>query len=127
MEKTVSASSVDAVPVRMGTDREIEQIAEVFKRASFDEETICRVLKLNDISDIGWLRDDDELSPELRLLNRLFFYPTVVARAEVERVFDPVTIDAFRSLGLLGIGEFGNDEFYARCWLIFKTPHSLIQ
>jgi hypothetical protein len=34
MEKTVRASSVDTVPVRMGTDREFEQIAEVFKRAN---------------------------------------------------------------------------------------------
>lgn len=113
----MSASFFDNVPVRIGTDREFEQVAEVLQRASYDEQTICRVLRLKDQSDIGWISDDEDLSPQLQLLIRLFFYPTLVPRAEVEKAFNSATVDAFLSLGLLGIGEFGADEFYACCWL----------
>jgi SAM-dependent methyltransferase len=69
------------------------------------------------MSDTGWLRNDEDISPALRLLIRLFISLALVPRVEVEQVFDTATIDAFQTLGLLGIGEFGDDQFYARCWL----------
>jgi len=113
----MSISFIDHVPVRIGTTDELEHVADVLQKASFDEETICRKLRLKDLSDTGWLRNDEDISPELRLLIRIFFQSKVAPRDEVERVFDRATIDAFLSLGLLGIGEFGDDQYYARCWL----------
>lgn len=112
----MSVSFIDQVPVRIGTKEEFERVAEVFQQASFDEGTICRKLRLKDMSDTGWLRNDDDISPQLRILIRLFFQSALVPRAEVEQVFDRATIDVFRTLGLLGIGEFGDDQFYAPCW-----------
>ena len=117
MEKTVNVSFIDQVPVRIGTEKEFERVAEVLQQASFDEVTICRRLRLNDMSDTGWLKNDEDISPQLRLLIRLFLSLALAPRAEVEQVFDRTTIAAFLSLGLLGAGEFGDDQFYARCWL----------
>src|SRR6185295_14539176 len=102
--KTMSISFIDHVPVKIGTKEELERVAEVLQQASFDEETICRKLRLNDLSDTGWVRNDEEISPELRLLIRLFFQSKMAPRTEVEQVFDRATIDAFMALGLLGTG-----------------------
>ena len=113
----MSVSFIDQVPVRIGTEQEFERVAEVLQQASYDEETICRTLRLKNMSDTGWLRDDEDISPQLRLLIRLFFYSTTAPRAEVEQVFNRATIDLFLSLGLLGIGEFGADRYYGCCWL----------
>jgi SAM-dependent methyltransferase len=113
----MSVSFIDQVPVRIGTAKEFERVAEVLQQASFDEGTICRKLRLKDMSDTGWLRDDEDISPELRILIRLFFQSVMVPRVEVEQVFERATIDVFMTLGLLGTGEFGNDQYYARCWL----------
>ena len=113
----MSVSFIDHVPVRIGTKKEFERVAEVFEQASFNEGTICRKLRLKDMSDTGWLRDDEDISQELRLLIQLFFQSRLVPRVEVEQVFDRATIDAFLTLGLLSIGEFGNDQYFATCWL----------
>ena len=105
----------------MGTAEEFACVTRTLKDASFDEETICRTFKLEDMSDVGSITPDDveraDVSPQLRLLTRLFLLQALTPRADVAGVFDQSTIDSFQSLGLLGTGEFGNDEFYARVLL----------
>src|SRR5947207_1639769 len=112
---------LDQTPIRMGTAEEFTWVARTLKDASFDEETVCRTFKLEDMSDVGSITPDDveraDVSSQLKLLARLFFLPALVPRSDVERAFDRVTINSFLSLGLLGTGEFGNDEFYARALL----------
>src|SRR2546428_7441605 len=112
---------LDQTPIRMGTAEEFARVARTLKDASFDEETICRKFKLEDMSDVGSITPDDveraDVSSQLRLLTRLFLLQALTPRADVEAVFDRATIDSLLSLGLLGTGEFGNDEFYARVLL----------
>jgi SAM-dependent methyltransferase len=112
---------LDQTPIRMGTAEEFACVARTLKSASFDEETICRKFKLEDMSDVGSITPDDvvraDVSPQLKLLTRLFLLQALTPRDDVEGVFDQATIDSFQSLGLLGTGEFGNDEFYARVLL----------
>src|SRR5438309_1467803 len=112
---------LDQTPIGMGTAEEFACVARTLKDASFDEETICRTFKLEDMSDVGSITPDDveraDVSPQLRLLTRLFLLQALASRGDIEGVFDHSTIDSFRSLGLLGTGEFGNDEFYARVLL----------
>jgi methylase of polypeptide subunit release factors len=111
-------SFVDQVPVRMGRPDEFARIAKVLREARFDERTVCQTLKLKSISDLGSVKEDEidfrNTSPQLQVLIKLFQCVNLVPRPEVERAFDVPTIDAFLSLGLLGIGEFGHDEYYAR-------------
>src|SRR2546421_4646085 len=115
------SSFLDQTPIRMGAAEEFAGVARTLKAASFDEETICRTFKLEDMSDVGSITPDDveraDVSPQLRLLTRLFLLQALAPRADIEGVFDQSTIDSFLSLGLLGTGEFGNDEFYARVLL----------
>lgn len=112
---------LDQTPIRMGTAEEFARVARTLKDASFDAETICRRFKLDDMSDVGSITPDDveraDVSPQLRLLTRLFLLQALTPCAAIEDVFDRATIDSFLSLGLLGTGEFGNDEFYARVLL----------
>src|SRR6266851_2619024 len=115
------ATFLNQTPVRIGSREEFACIVRTLKGSSFDEERICRVFRLNNMSDVGSITDSDverpDISPRLQVLIRLFLLPSLVARTEVERVFDRGTINSFLSLGLLGTGAFGNDEFYARALL----------
>ncbi|HCX28597.1 MAG TPA: hypothetical protein DHU55_02320 [Blastocatellia bacterium] len=112
---------IDQTPVRMGTPEQFACIVRTLKRSSFDEETICRVFKLDNMSDVGSITESDvelsDISPQLQVLIRLFLLPSLLGRAEVEAVFDQGIIDSFLALGLLGTGEFGNDQFYVRALL----------
>jgi SAM-dependent methyltransferase len=114
-------SFINQTPVRMGSPEEFARIALVLTEASFDEATICRACKLTDMSDSGSIQASDiesaDISPRLRLLIRLFLLPALVPRTELELAFDQVEINSFLSLGLLGTGEFGNDDFYSRVLL----------
>src|SRR5437660_10662757 len=112
---------LDQTPIRMGSAEAFACVGRTLKDASFDEETICRTFKLEDMSDVGSITPDDVerayVSRQLRLLTRLFLLQALTPRADIEGVFDQATIDSFLSLGLLGTGEFGNDGFYARALL----------
>jgi len=84
---------LDQTPIRMGTAEEFACVARTLKDASFDEETICRTFKLEDMADVGSITPDDveraDVSPQLRQS----------ARFEVEESYR-------RSVGRIG-GECG--------------------
>ncbi|HUE81584.1 MAG TPA: class I SAM-dependent methyltransferase [Pyrinomonadaceae bacterium] len=61
--------------------------------------------------------DLTECSKELQLLLRLFLYQALVPRAQVEGALGPRIFQIFVSLGLLGTGEFGQDQVYAQVLL----------
>jgi SAM-dependent methyltransferase len=119
----MTASFAEQIPIRIGTPEEFLRVAGALRNASFDEETICRTLKLDDMSDVGSVNEDEvdfsNVSPQLQLLIRLFLYPALVPLPEVEGAFDRDTIDSFLALGLWGTGEFGANanDFYARVLL----------
>jgi SAM-dependent methyltransferase len=109
-----------AAPLKLGTREEFALIASVLSEASFDEQTLCRAFDLGDMSDIARLRvaniEQSGVSNQLQILCRLFLVLGLVPRAEVERAFDERVIRSFLSLGLLALGEFG-DNFYANVLL----------
>jgi 16S rRNA G966 N2-methylase RsmD len=117
----MSTSFISEIPVRIGTSEEFACVAQALKEASFDENTICSAFKLKEMSDVGSITAEDvercSGSRQFQLLVRLFLSPSLVPRTEVEQIFERTTIESFLSLGLLGIGEFGDDEFYARALL----------
>jgi SAM-dependent methyltransferase len=87
------------------------------KDAPYDEETICQTLKIEAMSDVGSVKSDTldatDISAQLRILIRLFLIQRLVPRSEAETVLGPATCDAFLSLGIMSVGEFGDDQFYA--------------
>src|SRR5213594_2870163 len=88
---------LDQTPIRMGTAEEFACVARTLKDAAFDEETICRTFKLEDMSDVGSITPDDveraDVSSPLRLLTRMFLLQALTPRADVEAVFDRATIE----------------------------------
>lgn len=107
------------LPIRIGTKQEFADLTEFLARHSFDEETICRVLKIENLFEVGMARPVDlkDCSIELQLLLRLFLYQALVPRDEVEQGFGAKVFETFVSLGLLGTGEFGRDQVYAQVLL----------
>src|SRR5215471_20333576 len=109
-----------AAPLKLGTSEEFALVASALREASFDEQTICSAFHLGDMSDVARLRvanlDQPGVSNQLQILCRLFLGLLLVPRAEVERAFDEPVTGAFLSLGLLGLGEFG-DNFHANVLL----------
>jgi len=80
----MGASFMDHAPVRMGTAEEFARVASALRDAQFDEETICRTLKLEDMSDVGSV-DEDQIdsantSPQFQALTRLFLCLSLVPR-----------------------------------------------
>ena len=109
-----------AAPLKMGSSEEFARIGSVLRAASFDERTICTAFGLSDMSDVARVRVADTeqaaISYQLQILCRLFLVLRLVPRGEVEQAFDQATISSFLSLGLLGLGEYG-DNFYSKVLL----------
>jgi methylase of polypeptide subunit release factors len=106
-------------PVQLGTADEFARVAAFLKQHSFDEETVCRALKIEGLFEVGMAKPTDLSgnSEQLHLLLRLFLYQTMLPRAEVERGLGTEVFQTFWSLGLLGTGEFGQDHVYAQVLL----------
>jgi SAM-dependent methyltransferase len=105
------------VPVRIGTAEEFARVADALRAARFDEKTLCRVFKLEDISDIASANleslDRADASEAFLLYSRLFVLLDHISRADAERIAGPATLEAFLSLGLIRLGTFaGVEEFY---------------
>ncbi len=107
------------LPVHLGTAEEFARLAAFLKRHGFDEETVCRALGIEGLYAVGMARQVDLSgnSPQLQLLLRLFLYQAMIPRSEVESVLGPELFGTFFSLGLLGTGEFGEDQIYAQVLL----------
>lgn len=117
----MGVSFVDQIPVNIGSAEQFDRVATALREARFEEATVCGLLGLNDMSELGvvketWI-DFNNTPPQLQTLIRLFLSVSMVPCVEVEQAFDGSTIDAFVSLGLLGTGEFGHKQYYARVLL----------
>ena len=105
------------IPVRIGTAEEFADIVRVLTEASFNEQTIVEAFQLTDMSEIGSITTDAvaraEISPQLRLLVRLFFLIQLIERTEVEELIGR-SLESFLSVGLLGSNDDGQTKIYAR-------------
>lgn len=117
----MSPSFVADVPVRLGTKEDFARVASSLRNAHFDEETIQRTFKIENMSDIGSVKerevDFSHTSAELQLFIQLFLFQRLAPLSEVERVLDRVTLEAFLALGLVGRGEFGEEQVYSKVLL----------
>ncbi|HXQ73310.1 MAG TPA: hypothetical protein VN844_22610, partial [Pyrinomonadaceae bacterium] len=117
----MSPSFVEKLPIRFGTEDEFELVASSLRKARFDEETILRTLKVESLSDIGSVKagevDFTGVATELEFFVRLFLFQRLIPRPEVENVVGRPVLEAFLALGLLGLGEFGLDQLYAKVLL----------
>src|SRR5256714_6000413 len=109
------------IPVRIGTDEEFARVATALKEARFDEETLLSTLKIEKMCDLGSVPldkvDFTNVSERLKLFIRFFASTGFVPRADVEAALDRATLEAFLSLGILRVGDYGEDQFYSTVFL----------
>lgn len=103
------------LPIRLRGPEEFALVSEFLKRHCFDEQTMCRELKIESMSDVGTCAavDLSHLSKELQILIRLFLYQAMVPYSEVADALSPEILQTLFSLGLIGTGEFGDNHLYA--------------
>lgn len=107
-------------PVRIGTPADFASAAQLLRKASFDERTICEAFGLEDISELGRLTVADvaraDIAQQLSVLIRLFVLLIFVPRADVEQAFDPDSLGPLIALGLLCHDESA-DNLYSPVFL----------
>ncbi|HYE66381.1 MAG TPA: methyltransferase [Pyrinomonadaceae bacterium] len=103
-------------PLRIGSPEDFARVGSSLRDAGFDEMTVCRTLKIAEMSDVGSIKAEEAdfggISERLALFIKLFLFLRLMPRAEVERLLDRATLDSFLTLGILRIGEYGADQYY---------------
>jgi hypothetical protein len=122
-------------PLRLGNPEDFARMESLLKTASFDEPTICRALKIEDMSDIGSVKPEEtDLitagSGLLALLIRIFLFLQSPRREEVERLIDPAALRSLLALDVLRLARFNfqgtADEVYYSPVLLYPVAGLLI-
>jgi methylase of polypeptide subunit release factors/Fe-S-cluster containining protein len=121
---TVDDSMHQDLPLRLGDVKDFARVETTLRMASFDEPTICRMFKIQDMSDIGSIdREKADLSGLLGLILRLFFFMESTPCLEVERWLEPELLESLVRLNLVCKRRFGSksrniiEAYYSPVWL----------
>ena len=100
-----NVSPVANPPISLGQPREFDCIRGFFQRAGFDDATVCRVLKLEDMGELGRVRWE-EIQPEtlpavLRWCLEVFLRGLKAPEQEARACCGAEVFAAFLALGLL--------------------------
>jgi len=97
------------VPLHPGSPAEFTVVREFFRQADFQDATLCRVLSLGDMSDLGrvqWANAGlESLAPSLRWCLQTFVRGLSSAEDEARAICGDAVFAAFHSLGLLRPSE----------------------
>lgn len=117
----MSTVSANEMPLRIGDKADFARVAHCLKAAGFNETEVCRALKIERLSTLGEVKNESaqlkEVPELLALFIRLFLLMDLMPRAEVERLLNQGTLDAFLALDLIRIGEYGKDQYYTPIFL----------
>ena len=99
-------STDDVPPLRLGSAGDFERVESFLRDAQFDEQGVCRALKMAWIGEIGTaLQDPERLAavepPLLALLIRLFLVLDPLPTVDVERLVDASALASFTALDLV--------------------------
>ena len=113
--QTIAAESF---PLRLGAREDFDRARTALRAAEFDDKTICRVMKIEGMADLGrgdMSKDDlSQLPADLALFIRLFIIMEGVERQTVENVLAANTLRSFLALDLLRLGNAGilKEQYY---------------
>ncbi len=107
------------LPLRFGTTEQFARVSDFLKANDFFEKSVCASMKVDHLWELGAPEPVDlsHRSEQFKMLLRLFTCQSMVPCDEVERGFGPEMLETFFSLGLLGTGEYGDDQIYAQVLL----------
>src|SRR4030095_3780654 len=107
-------------PLLPGSSEDFAQVETLLRNSGFDEPTILRTLKIEQMSDLGQVKPDEldlSAAPKvLGILTRLFLFTAPVRQREVEEVTDIDTTAAKceeRARGWLGSSQDQFDVVFA--------------
>src|SRR5213593_1023722 len=113
-------------PLRIGAQADLTRLESVLCDARFDQDTVCRILKISQMSDIGSVDlaeiDFGRVPEHFALFVRLFLFVERLPRLEVERVLDRGVLDSFLTVGLLRTGSVGGIEEYYTPVFFTRSP-----
>src|SRR5437879_3017611 len=99
------ASVSTDLPLRRGPPEEFALVRKFFREAAFDDDTLCRILVMADMSDLGRVQWDkarlDGIGAPLRWCLQVFLRGLPAAEPESRIVCGEEALAAFVSLGLL--------------------------
>src|SRR5260370_10238913 len=95
--------TLDPFPLRLGSIEDFIRARSLFTSAGFDDESVCRALEIQKISEIGSAKvpernATDAESQGLLLLIRIFLFLESASTEEVERSIDRPGLDALLAL-----------------------------
>src|SRR5882672_12504702 len=100
-----AAAASTNVPLRIGRPDEFASVRNFFQQSSFDDVTLCRLLGMDDMSDLGRVQWDeinmDTWQASLRWCVQVFVRGLPASGKESRRACGDAVFAAFQSLGLL--------------------------
>jgi methylase of polypeptide subunit release factors len=91
--------------VRIGTSEEFALVREFFQNVAFDDQSVCRVLEMEEMSDLGRVQWEkiafENLPANLGWCIQVFVRGMSVSQVESQKLCGPEGLSAFFSLGLL--------------------------
>lgn len=108
-------------PLRLGGSEQFALVRDFFRQAGFDDVTLCRVLKMADMSDLGrveWTEDKlAAFEPALRWCLQIFVRGQRLAAAQSKTVCGEPVLVALQSLGLIRAAKSQPDELVCPVWV----------
>ncbi|HYP28073.1 MAG TPA: class I SAM-dependent methyltransferase [Blastocatellia bacterium] len=121
----------DEFPLKMGSPEEFERLESLFRSSGFDEQTVCRALKISDLSRLGETKLDEsdpstDLPGRVKLLIRLFLLMEAIGREEAGQYLDEASLDLLLGLDVLRVVRADGGEAYFATVLISPVAGLLI-
>lgn len=113
--------SSPGIPIRLGSPEEFAVVRDFFQRAEFNDATLCRVLKLGDMSDLGQVAWDDgrldALAPPLLWCVQALVRGLRAGESQARSVCGEPVFRAMQSLGLLRASKKNPNEVVCPVWV----------
>lgn len=113
--------SAPSNPLRLGSPEEFALVRDFFQAADFNDATVCRVLALNDMSDVGRVRWADvnleAVPPSLRWCLQLFLRGGLISESDSRSLCGENLFAALRSLGLVRPARKDSSMVLCPVWL----------
>ena len=109
------------IPLHLGSPDEFAVVREFFRQAEFNDATLCRVLNLGDMSDLGQVSWGDgklaALSPALRWCLKVFVRGQSDEQTQARPICGESVFAALQSLGLLRSAKKNPDAVLCPVWV----------
>src|SRR6185436_8900889 len=114
-------NSAAPFPIHIGQPEDFARVRKFFSDAGFDDVTLCRELRMNDMAALGRVRWEEislaELAAPLRWAIKVFVRGLAGSESESRSVCGDETLAAFGSLGLLRARRDDPQSLVCPVWL----------